>query len=173
MSAMNSFRACQFAISAWVIVFVVTAALTLVPAAGDDPSKLESPPLLLVVALAGCLGGVTNNYRRSQAPSVIKQLEEGDRFGKVLYQCLLSPLIGALFAIIAYVMFASQLVQGSLFPSFTDMSVTYTDMVTFLNAVKPSTHADTASVIFWSIVAGFCESFVPNYLDELAASEVK
>jgi hypothetical protein len=131
----------------------------------------ESPPFLLVIALAGCLGGVTNNYRRVQAPSVVEQLEAGDKYGKVLFQCLLSPLIGGLFAIIAYVLFISGLVEGSLFPRFTGSDTGYENVYAFLNGIQPATHVDVAKSLLWAIVAGFCESFVPNYLDKLAQGE--
>ena len=164
MSARTSFQVCQIAIAAWVVVFVATAAITL--------TQISAPPsLLLVVALAGCLGGVTNNYRRLQAPAVVRQLEEGDRSGKVFYQCLMSPLIGALFAIVAYLLFLTGMVEGALFPSFQGRDVKYENVFAFFDAIKPAAHADVAKALLWAVVAGFCESFVPNYLEKLARDE--
>lgn len=163
MATLNNFRVCQITTTAWVIAIVIGAICALNPVEGS-----KSPPFLLIVALSGCLGGVTNNYRRLQIPAVVDQLEAGDKYGKVLFQCLVSPLVACLLATIAYVLMITGLIEGSLFPHFSGSETAYTDVYSFLNGIQPDKHIDVAKALLWAIIAGFCETFVPNYLDKLA-----
>ena len=164
MANLNNFRVCQITTTAWVMAIVIGAIWALNPTEGT-----KSPPFLLIVALSGCLGGVTNNYRRLQDPVIVDQLEAGDKYGRVLFQCVISPLIASLLATIAYVLMITGLVAGSLFPRFSGSETTYKDVYTFLNGIQPEAHIDVAKALLWAIVAGFCETFVPNYLDKLAS----
>ncbi len=84
----------------------------------------------------------------------------------LLVGVVVSPLIGALFALVLYIAFVSEILQGSLFPKFTP--VPYTGLSTFIENAVPMNTADAAKALFWSFVAGFAEGFVPNFIDKVA-----
>jgi hypothetical protein len=65
---------------------------------------------------------------------------------------LVSPILGAVFAIILYFFFAGGLVTGSLFPEFK----------------LPLDGINVAKLVIWSFIAGFAERFVPDRLDQLS-----
>lgn len=86
---------------------------------------------------------------------------------------LVIPIYGGIFALLLYVMFLAELVQGNLFPTFyvpafSDPPQT-SDLVTFLRETYPKQGADFAKLILWSFVAGFSERFVPQIISSVAS----
>ena len=82
-----------------------------------------SKPTLLTVAFAGMIGGFISTLRRIQTTKLdwnsdlsLIELEKGQ--GSIY----ISPFLGAVFAIVLYVLFASGLLKGALFPNFDDLN---------------------------------------------------
>jgi hypothetical protein len=125
--------------------------------------------LMVLVFLAGSVGGVLNNYFRvskigshpeAVAPSLVNR--------NVVVQFYIAPLISGILALVACGLFMSGVLGGELFPEF-DTAGGYTDIQDLLTGAKPKTNADAAKAIFWGFVAGFSEKFVPNVIDKLVA----
>jgi hypothetical protein len=130
--------------------------------------------LLLLVFLAGTLGGVITTYLRLrniksyfseiQAPSASDQLENI----LAIIQVHVSPIVAGVFGVIFYALCASGVIAGSLFPNFNNMEKEYTNLIEFFDCLKPLTKQDTAKALIWAFIAGFSERLVPNILDRLA-----
>lgn len=158
-------------------IFVLGFILLTIAAGGFYWMTLESSiteeslfpsSLAIVICMAGAVGGVANNYRRFQKLN-LQDWENTDAQsrGLMTIQIYQSPIIGALFAFVLYGVFASGLLQGALFPNFTD-SEPFKNLVEFAKTVIPATNADAAKAVFWAFVAGFAEGFVPNFIDKVA-----
>jgi len=114
----------------------------------------------------GLLGGFVSIQQR------IKRFgdEELELLSRSWFQVLLIPIYGGIFALVLYLGFLSNIVQGPLFPSFAGPSFsqpipTSKDIAAFFGQTYPATGADLAKLLFWSFVAGFSERFVPQILD--------
>lgn len=108
---------------------------------------------LFKVAFAGIVGGLVSTLRRIQTTKLdgnsdlsLIELEKGQ--GSIY----ISPFLGAIFSIVLYGLFASQLLKGILFP---DVAV-------------PLTAIESAKLWIWSFLAGFAEQFVPDRLNQLS-----
>ncbi len=124
--------------------------------------------LVVLTGLVGTVGGVANNFRRLQKlPERFSVEDRADLRWMMTLQIYVSPLVGALFALVLYITFMAEILQGSLFPTFAS-SDTFTDPVAFTDKCLPATNLDAAKVLFWSFVAGFAEGFVPNFIDKAA-----
>jgi len=128
---------------------------------------VEAPQLIVFVFLAGALGGITNTYQRLKS----MPLNEPERsvFNNLIAvtQVYATPMVAGTFAIVAYALFASGMLEGTLFPSFSGGSETYEDLNTVFNGMSPSTAADAAKAIIWGFIAGFSEKMIPNILDKM------
>ena len=122
------------------------------------------------VFVAGTVGGVANNYRRLQrAGDAIKEVEGSLTSRLLTIQLYVSPLIGGIFAVILYGLFLGGILQGGLFPDFTQLEKQpYEGVSHFIKAATPTMVMDAAKLLVWSFVAGFSEAFVPNIIDKLA-----
>ena len=90
----------------------------------------------------------------------------------------ISPLIGAFFAYIVYLVFVGGLVQGSLFPEFQCISAEtskpeenchdYDNFYSFGQNIRPATNQDMAKLLLWGFIAGFAEGLIPNLIDKMA-----
>jgi len=125
-------------------------------------------PLLQLVFLAGCVGGTTNHYRRLKAlPTNDEELSRLATTPSFLLQAVVSPILGGIFAVLAYLIFAGAILQGPLFPTFKAVEDDYKTLNGFFN-ITPKTNGDVAKMIVWAFLAGFSERFVPNLLDRLS-----
>lgn len=119
------------------------------------------------VALAGTVGGTINTFRRLQRLQRTDLQERPELVPRLaIAQIYLSPLIGAVFALVAYGLFLSGLVRGEFFPDFACSSADFVGYGEF-SLCAPATNADMAAAMVWAFVAGFGERFVPNLLDGL------
>jgi hypothetical protein len=81
------------------------------------------------------------------------------------------PVIGAIAAVVLYMIFAGHLVQGDLFPKIDCQDKSKCTgglgslLIAFFGPVEPP---DFAKVVVWSFIAGFSERLVPNMLDALS-----
>jgi len=105
----------------------------------------------------------------------------------------LSPLSGAIFAVILYLFFAGSLITGKIFPAFVEApppknivlkggvvddnkpgkveeisnQTNPIQFAEFLSTTGPISGTDYALLLIWSFIAGFAERFVPDNLMSL------
>jgi hypothetical protein len=96
--------------------------------------------------------------------------EELDLLSQSWFQILLIPVYGGIFALVLYLGFLSNIVEGPLFPHFAGPAFTQPiplsqDVAAFFTQTYPATGPDLTKLLFWSFVAGFSERFVPQILD--------
>ena len=104
--------------------------------------------------------------------------EELDLLSQSWFQILLIPVYGGIFALVLYLGFLSDIVEGPLFPQFaspvfTQPIPTTKDVAAFFSQTYPATGPDLAKLLFWSFVAGFSERFVPQLLDKTQTRDQK
>ena len=124
---------------------------------------------LTAVIFTGAIGGLVSMQQRVQSASA-----EGDPIHNVSelmhgwFSIFLSPISGAVFAMVLYLIMTAGLLEGELFPkivAFTpENSAQPLDFRQFLLNTGPSTGADYAKLLVWSFIAGFAERFVPDTL---------
>ena len=116
----------------------------------------------------GTIGGFVSSQRRMQSIPV-----DGDPLISVFglanagYYLWLSPMLGAIFAVVLTLLFISGTLQGTVFPAFQTQGTTDT----FFGAIKealPTGAVEYAKLFSWSFLAGFAERLVPDSLDRLA-----
>jgi len=124
--------------------------------------------LILFVFLAGAIGGMLNTYTRLKKVS-IEELNHST-FSKVIAitQVYATPMVAGIFAIVSYALFASGLLQGSLFPSFSNGAESYSGLKEMFSSFTPETRTDAVKCIVWGFIAGFSEKMIPNILDRMA-----
>jgi hypothetical protein len=115
----------------------------------------------------GLLGGFVSIQQR------IKKFgqEELELLSSSWFQILLIPIYGGVFALVLYLGFLSNIVEGPLFPRFAGPSFSQpipstADVAAFFAKTYPATGADLTKLLFWSFLAGFSERFVPQILDK-------
>lgn len=133
-------------------------------------------PLYFVIVTAGMLGALTSFLRRLQAvlgsPPHPDQSSDLSALAYEKRAAVLSLVVGGVFAIVVYMLFAAGLgqVSGELGPKFTELTkppATGVDFVRFVLEVGPLKGADYAKVVVWSFIAGFFEQLVPDALDRV------
>jgi hypothetical protein len=119
----------------------------------------------------GMLGGFVSIQQR------LKRMgdEELDLLARDVFQIMLVPIYGSVFALVAYVGFLSQIITGDLFPKFFmapfHQPPTSDDVLRFLSETYPASGPDFAKLLFWCFVAGFSERFVPQIISRLPGAE--
>ncbi len=138
-----------------------------------------SPPLLLLVVLAGMLGAffsaLTRLYHVDQAGAALitPTLQGLGGWYMAMYSSV-PPVIGAIAALVLYMLFVSGLVQGDLFPEIDCVKEAVCDNIS--NLMKnywPVEPSDYGKALVWSFIAGFSERFVPDLLQTLVKKEEK
>lgn len=136
---------------------------TTVPSATGPPATLPFEwQIVLFVIASGAIGGLISMLRRMQSSSTATVgLLDSIALDVGQLSVILSPLYGAIFAVVLYFIFMGQLFDLGL------------------NGVKPfptmgadgmiSTYSDFAKLMVWAFIAGFAEQFVPDVLDRLTA----
>lgn len=134
-------------------------------------TQLTAPPpfvLELIIFLAGTVGGVANNYRRLlNVPLRVLKDEDSATKQLITFQIYVSPVVGGVFAIVLYLLFMSNVLQGNLFPAFNNMQDPYETFKQFAHLANPATNRDVAKAIVWAFIAGFSEGLVPNFIDKI------
>ena len=122
---------------------------------------------------------------RTIKSSLVSQTnEQEEEFMSQLFimRIYLSPVIGAFFAYIVYLVFVGGLVQGSMFPEFQCVAVAqtaeelesddychnYKNFYSFGDTVRPITNKDMAKLLIWGFIAGFAEGLIPSLIDNMA-----
>lgn len=159
----------QFLVTASMTVVVI--ALLMAAVLDQHLSVTGHVPLVPLFFLSGCVGGITNHYRRLQSlPFTEEQLTSITSPYSFIIQSIASPCLGGVFAVILYLAFGSCLLRGPLFPAFNGADLPYesANELKGLFLLIPCTNKDVAMMFIWAFLAGFSERFVPNWLDKLA-----
>ena len=141
-----------------------------------DPAKCAagSPPFfttLVMVIIGGLFGGAFSMLQRVQSP-----IMDGDPLSNLLAmrtakrEILLSPILGAVGALVLYCVFDAKLLTGDLFPTMFEVkknSAGSLDFATYLSQAGPTAGVDHAKLLVWSFLAGFSERLLPDALDRL------
>ncbi|MGZ3273714.1 MAG: hypothetical protein ACXU82_16825 [Caulobacteraceae bacterium] len=112
----------------------------------------------------GLVGGFISIQQR------LKTFGDGelDLLSKSWFQIVLVPIYGGLFALILYVGLLAEVVKGDLFPKFSIPAFhsppTTADLQAFFAETYPVSGQDLAKLLFWSVVAGFSERFIPQII---------
>ena len=114
------------------------------------------PPILLVVVIAGALGGFVSCLRRLYAFEDIFPKKHYASLFKTLNVYLIAfstipPMVGMIAAAFIYVLFAAKLLQGSLFPEFhcVDSANKCQTMQAVLKYWAPTEATDFCKAIVW------------------------
>jgi hypothetical protein len=160
----------QYFISGLVVVIIITIATSVLLFANNG----KAVPLLSIVFLAGCMGGAAANYRRLQAiKSSDQELQSYASQPSFMLQAFVSPLLGGVFAVVSYLIFAAHLVTGTLFPNFCGTCDAYSALKGVFDDVVPLSNGDAVKALVWAFASGFCEKLVPNILDKISEGERK
>jgi hypothetical protein len=157
-----------------IALFSATLIVSIALAAGLIASRVTA---LMVVAAGGALGGFVSALRRLYAfqrvfPQNFFRTMRRINLYLIVYS-MIPSLVGAIGAVVLYMIFASGLVKGDLFPAF-EMSPVDQKQDAFQNFIanwQPSGPIDYAKALVWSFIAGFSERFVPDLLDRFASSQ--
>ena len=87
----------------------------------------------------------------------------------------LTPLTGAIAALVLYAFFCGGLLEGSLFPKITCPPGIKQPMrfIDFLLNADPVSWPDQGKVLVWCFIAGFAERLVPDAIDRLTSAAQK
>lgn len=152
----------------WVAIYTVIWVLIVTMSA-----RWHHSPFLAVFATvlyAGVLGGFISALRRMQSINddtdsvfVIQGIAGAD------FWLWFSPLLGGVFAIVAYLFFLSGLVGGMVFPNFREPVEATRDLAHtywwFWTDLVPLTQKDYAKLFLWCFISGFAERFIPDMID--------
>ncbi len=165
-----------------VFVFFLWRLYVAYTVSGDPSTSSFGVTPLMVVALGGVLGGFVSALRRLYAfapifPSATFSFWSRRSTAYVLMYSAIPPLVGAIAAVVVYLIFAGGMVQGPLFPMFDfDPRPGHPKDHTFGNFVAnwgPKETIDYAKAFVWAFIAGFSEKFVPDILNRLGRSVEK
>lgn len=119
--------------------------------------------------LCGIIGGFVSIQQRLKKISD----EELALLSGSWFQILLIPIYGGVFALVLYIAFLGDIIDGSLFPEFQfpelgeNKKVSAEYLKLFLSDTYPANGQNFAKLIFWSFVAGFSERFVPQIINDI------
>ena len=127
-------------------------------------NESERTYLVTFVFFSGLIGGFVSIQQR--LPGI--ELSELRQLSCSWISILLSPVNGGIFAILLMIMFLSGILEGAMFPRFSDVVIDHEHVgksfKDWLTMTFPTSGSDIAKLIFWSFVAGFSERFVPQII---------
>lgn len=121
---------------------------------------------------AGAIGGTVSLIQRVQAlPEADPLLFRLSGWTMIIQSLLVPPLVGAFFAGLLFLIFASGVLSGDFFPKFIlpPASPIGVDFNAFFFKTAPESGKAFALIVVWSFIAGFAERFVPDTIDRLTA----
>lgn len=133
-----------------------------------------TPPLLILVTMTGMMGAyfsaLTRLYNVDQlSMALITPTMQELGGGYLAIYSLMPPIIGAIAAVVLYVIFlAGILGSGGIFPQMDCVNGQTCD--SFLGVLRnfgPKEAQDYGKVFVWAFAAGFSERLVPNTLQSL------
>ena len=126
--------------------------------------------MLLCVLYCGVVGGFVSSQRRMQdIPTDTEPLISIFGLDSAGYFLWLSPLLGAIFAVVLTAMFIGGILKGTIFPEFYTESAKNTGigLMEFTLNTLPKGAENFAKLCVWAFLAGFAERLVPDSLDRL------
>ncbi|MDM0116724.1 hypothetical protein QTI66_31805 [Variovorax sp. J22R133] len=162
------------AVAALLATAVILADPTLHPGKPDDADR--QAPVLLLVAMAGAMGGFVSCLRRLYAfEDIFPRTQYVVLFGTfnpyLIAYSSIPPLIGLIAAVAGYGMFAAGLLQGSTFPAFrcAEGGNGCMTLPTFLGYWRPSGPTDYAKSLVWAFIFGFSERYFVDILNQFGS----
>jgi len=147
-----------------VLLALILSVAVLASATGSIPEFLKDFSVPLMVALSGAIGGFVSIQRR------LKRLPKADLslFAESWVYIALAPLVGAVLALLVYLLFLSDLLgSGGLFPVFVeDSPIKNSQGIQRLFDQHGKSFQDYAKLLVWAFVAGFSETFVTNIIGQ-------
>lgn len=133
--------------------------------------------ILTVVMLAGILGSFVSALNRIYSFRDIfphqkyKDILREANLYLVIYS-IIPPMVGAIASVVLYLVFAGELINGSMFPSFgcSKVSGDCNNFKDFVRHWSPEKSVDFAKAIVWGFLAGFSERLVPDILNKITNS---
>ncbi len=122
--------------------------------------------------LAGAIGGTMSLIQRVQSlPEADPLLFRLSGVTTVIQTLIVPPLTGSIFAGLLFLIFASGVLSGDVFPKFvvSPPNPKGVDFNAFFFQTAPDSGKSYALVMVWSFIAGFLERFVPDTIDRLTA----
>ena len=133
-------------------------------------------PLLLLIMLAGMIGAffsaLTRLYNVDQAgvvifTSTVQELRGGPY---LLMYSFVPPVIGAIAAVVLYLVFLAHFFNTDLFPAIECMNgKTCESLQQLMDNYWPAKPEDYSKALVWGFIAGFSERLVPDVLTSLAS----
>jgi hypothetical protein len=134
-------------------------------------SGYDFAAMMACVVYWGIIGGFVSSQRRMESiPSDGDPLISVFGLDSADYYLWLSPLLGAIFAVILTLMFIAGILKGALFPDFSIIKVDHgLSYFEFAWKTLPKSGEEYAKLFVWSFLAGFAERLVPDSLDRLGS----
>jgi hypothetical protein len=132
---------------------------------------------LLLIILAGMLGALFSAlmrlYQVDQASlALITPTVQELGGGYLVTYSFVPPLIGAIAAVVLYLIFVAGLMSGSLFPTISCVDgKTCTDVTELMRFYVPAGPQDVGKALVWAFIVGFSERLVPDLLQGLVTKE--
>jgi len=127
--------------------------------------------MLICVVYCGTVGGFVSSQRRMQSIPT-----DGDPLISVFgldnagYYLWLSPLLGAIFAVLLTLMFIAGILKGSMFPEFFSSAKHHgLSFFDFTWNTLPISSDEYGKLFVWTFIAGFAERLVPDSIDRLTS----
>ena len=126
-------------------------------------------PLLFAGAVGAGFSVLSRLYSLAWTPRLTAQIEDTQALKKgLVVNCVLSLAEGVIAAGVIYLLFASGLVKGDLFPAFDDQTGGSGSIFMQFLDFQPKNVSDVAKLLAWAFIAGFAERLVPDKLNRLA-----
>ncbi len=150
-----------------IAVLGLVFAVTLFPIGNSEEKKFMVSWVCLIFGIIG--GFVSIQQRLNKMEDKDLELLSGNMF-----QILLIPIYGGIFAGVLYLIFLGGFLEGPLFPEFDYVTRSTADEPTewirkMLSETYPKTTQDFAKLFLWSFIAGFSERFVPQVISNLVS----
>jgi hypothetical protein len=164
-------------LSKWIIGLMALVVAGVAAAAiikGQQGSDFATPTFVLVLIM-GMLGGFVSTHLRLQSSA--SQGEAIENLAKLDHGWLsifISPVSGAIFAAILYMLFTGAFLTGNMFPEIAtpaEKMKAGLPFGTFATSTGPATGIDFSKLLVWSFIAGFAERFVPDALSRIVATK--
>lgn len=152
------------------LIFVVLAVGIDFMRWGTSNQTVSLVPLVMFAGAAGASISLQNRLQRipTTGDSIINlfALKHGQT------SLFLNPIMGALFALFAYLLFVSGFVTGDIFPKVRISEVTgnprdYHSFGSYLYSMAPIDSRNFAKLLIFCFIAGFAERLIPDALDRL------
>jgi hypothetical protein len=162
----------------FTVVFLAAGAILVKinsdPALAQRLGANEGVNTISVVIFAGIVGAFISMQQRIQsAPSEGDPIYNFSVLTHGVFGIFLSPITGAIFAVVLYLMFTAGILQGSAFPIIKTTAAadapasSITLLGTFSKGTGPASGKDYALLLIWAFIAGFAERFVPDALNRM------